>query len=67
MCLQAGGAPPCVDAPPGQHPAGFAPPTAAVRPESLRWPGARAAKPGSAAAQIPYYHLQVWVVNVHKF
>ncbi len=56
---QARGGPPSVDAPPRQHPAGFAPPAAAVRPESLRRPGAWAAKPGSAAAQVPYHHLQV--------
>lgn len=59
--LQAGGAPPRADAPPRQHPAGAAPPAAAMRPKGLRWAGARAAAPGTAAAQVPHRHLQVCV------
>lgn len=61
MAVQAGGAPPRADAAPGQHPAGVAPPAAAMRPEGLRRAGARAAAPGAAAAQVPHRHLQVRV------
>lgn len=59
--LQAGGAPPRADAPPRQHPAGAAPPAAAMRPKGFRWAGARAAAPGAAAAKVPHRHLQVCV------
>lgn len=66
LCLQAGRRPSGSNAASGQHPAGPAAPAAAVRAESLRRPGARAATPGSAAAQVPHRHLQVWTVNTKR-
>lgn len=50
LYLQAGGDPSSVVAASRQHPAGFAPPVAAVCPESIWWAGTWTAKSGSAAA-----------------
>lgn len=59
LCFQTRGGPACAHAAARQHPAGSAPPAAAVRPESVRWPRARAAKPGTAVAEVPHHYLQV--------
>lgn len=50
LCLQAGGDSSSVVAASRQHPTGFAPPAAAVCPESIWWAGTWTAKSGSAAA-----------------
>lgn len=50
LYLQAGGDSSSVVAASRQHPAGFAPPAAAVCPESIWWAGTWTAKSGFAAA-----------------
>lgn len=64
MFVQAGGAPASTESSARQHLTGFASPASAMRPKSLWWSGAWAAKLGITSAQVPHHCLQVRTTNI---